>query len=206
MMKYEKSAPDKALRQGELLSNVVEVIVNVNTIYSEELSLEQRTHPFAYVVSQDCDLDWDFHARKSQTQNHRIIPNVLLCEAMLATDLARQLINVEGSKDSNKSRIWARVKINKDERFHFFQRVTETDDLTSNGVPELGIDFKRHFTIPTEELYTRIQYGQTMRRCRLLSPYMEHLSDRFAYFLSRIALPEDHESESEIIKRDQDNT
>lgn len=63
------------------------------------------------------------------------------------------------------------------------------------GLPELGIDFKKIFTIPTDEIYQRIALGQVKRRAVLVSPYLEHLSSRFAYFLSRIALPQEHLSE-----------
>ena len=39
------------------------------------------------------------------------------------------------------------------------------------GIPELGVDFKRYFTIPTDEIYKRIEKGEVRRRCVLMSPY-----------------------------------
>jgi hypothetical protein len=59
----------------------------------------------------------------------------------------------------------------------------------------MGIDFKRYFTIPADETYRRVELGEAQRRCVLQSPYLEHLSSRFAYYLSRVALPLDHVSE-----------
>jgi hypothetical protein len=59
----------------------------------------------------------------------------------------------------------------------------------------MAIDFKRYFTLPTDELYLRVERQETRRRCGLKSPYLEHLSARFSCFLSRVALPEDHFSE-----------
>jgi len=56
--------------------------------------------------------------------------------------------------------------------------------------PELGIDFKRYFTLPTAEVYYQIQ-RQAARRCCLRSPYLEHLSTRFHAYQQRLALPED---------------
>jgi hypothetical protein len=41
----------------------------------------------------------------------------------------------------------------------------------------------------------RLKLGPTRRRSVLNTPYLEHLSSRFAYFLSRIALPRDHVSD-----------
>ena len=93
------------------------------------------------------------------------------------------------------SKAWARIQANKDERYHFLQKAEAIDDVRGEGLPELGIDFKRYFTIPTEEVYWRVHQKEAQRRCVLQSPYLEHLSSRFAYFLSRVALLEDHFSE-----------
>lgn len=157
------------------------------------------------MLSQDCDLDWDFTARLSQRKLQRLIPNVLLCEVKPAEVRAQEIVDSEGSKDSNKSRIWTRIKQNKDERYQFFETIEKCHDLHQDdeAIGELVIDFKRYFTIPTDELYVRIKHGETKRRCRLIHPYLEHLSSRFAYFQSRVALPEDHQSEPGLVKRQQ---
>jgi hypothetical protein len=39
------------------------------------------------------------------------------------------------------------------------------------------------------------QIKEAKRRYALVSPYFEHLSSRFAYDLSRVALPGEHASE-----------
>lgn len=82
-----------------------------------------------------------------------------------------------------------------------FQLCLPMQTSRGEGAPELVIDFKRYFTLPTGELYRWIALGETRRRCRLRSPYMEHLSSRFAYFLSRVALPEDYRSEPGVVRR-----
>jgi hypothetical protein len=91
-------------------------------------------------------------------------------------------------------RIWHQIEINKNDRYHFFQRIPTEEDSLGEGLPELAIDFKRYFTIPTDELYWQINAGDAQRRTCLESPYMEHLSQRFTSFLSRVALPQDYES------------
>ncbi len=204
-MKYIKSDPHSALRQAELLSNVIETVVDVNTMTSASPGIRFKIHPFAFVISQDCDLDWDFAARNSNSKIDRLIPNILFCELRSAEELAQEIVDKEGSKNSNKSRQWARLKINKDERYHFFESVEQEQDLLGQGVGELVSDFKRYFTVPTRDVYARILNGETLRRCHLLSPYLEHLSSRFAYFQSRVALPEDHISEPGMVKRRTDN-
>ncbi len=202
-MKYVKSDPISGLRQGELLSNVIETLCDIRSLTNDVPEFLERTHPFAFVLSQDCDLDWDFTARLIQQKLQRLIPNVLLCEVKRAKVQAQTIVDSEGSRDSNRSRIWTRIRQNKDERYQFFESIEKCHDLQEDDekIGELVIDFKRYFTVPTDELYVRIKYGETKRRCRLVHPYLEHLSSRFAFFQSRVALPEDHESEPGVVKR-----
>jgi hypothetical protein len=89
---------------------------------------------------------------------------------------------------------WARVRQNKDERYQFLQKVLPQEDADGEGIPELGIDFKRYFTVPTDEVYYRLESG-ARRRCQMRSPYLEHLSTRFGYYQFRVALPAEHQSE-----------
>jgi hypothetical protein len=138
------------------------------------------------VLSQDCDLDFDFKARNGQEKEDKRLPNILFCEVITAAEL-------KGAQAMNSS-IWSSVKRNKDERYQFLQKVETADDAADQGVPELGIDFKKYFTIPTEEVYVQLQ-KTARRRCRLLSPFLEHLSTRFAHYLCRVALPTPHLSE-----------
>jgi len=145
-------------------------------------------HPLAVILTQDCDLEQDFKARQGHVAADKQIPSLLFCEVATAEDLYGFV------KQTNK-KLWDRIRINKDERYHFLQKVEPGDDALGQGLPEMGIDFKRYFTIPTDELYRRVELSEAQRRCILQSPYLEHLSSRFAYYLSRVALPLDHVSE-----------
>jgi hypothetical protein len=73
--------------------------------------------------------------------------------------------------------------------------IARDEDVMGEGLPELGIDFKRYFTISAAEVYIRLDSNEIQRRCRLVSPYLEHFSTRFAYYQFRVALPADHYSE-----------
>ncbi len=137
-------------------------------------------------MSQDCDLDWDFRGRQEGGSPTKQMPNILFCE-MIEADILRQASGMN-------SRIWERIKINKDERYQFFQRVLPAEDAVGVGLPELGTDFKRYFTLPTDEVYQQLR-SEGQRRCQLVSPYREHLSNRFYSFQARIALPTEHLSE-----------
>lgn len=193
---YRPSLPDSSpLRQGEILSGIIQVKLNLKTYGTEDVEIDLLVHPYAIIVSQDCDLDWDFRARHGESQEHKRIPSILFCEISTARNLSSVILNIENVKDIKKSRIWSRVKENKDERYHFLQQVKQEEDCLSEGLPELGVDFKRYFTIPADEVYLRIEKSESKRRCCLTSPYTEHFSSRFFYFQSRVALPEDHFSE-----------
>jgi len=179
--------PGVSLRQGEILSNVVRIQLDLSSLGTKEHRVDEVKYDYAVVLTQDCDLEQDFKARQGRNQPDKLLPNVFFCQ--VAT--AQQLRGATGITAD----IWRRISRNKDERYHFLQRIAADSDALQQGLPELGIDFKRYFTIPTEEIYKRIELGEARRRCVLVSPYLEHLSSRFAYFLSRVTLPEDHFSE-----------
>jgi hypothetical protein len=135
------------------------------------------------IVTQDCDLEQDFRARNEQVRQDKLLPNVLLCIAQESST-----VQVAGSN------VWKRLRQNKDERYQFLERVPPELDALRQGIPELVVDFKQYFTLPTDELYERVM-SQAKRRCRLINEYLAHFASRFSYFQSRVALPEEHSSE-----------
>ncbi len=186
-----------SLRQGEILSDLVQIQINLESIKISENDTNYLAnpivHPYAIIVSQDCDLDRDFHFRfHSRGKKRHRLPSVLFCEVMDAEEL------VHGERNKNifqSSTVRRNFQNNDDYRFHFIQAIPKQFDAIGQGLPELGMEFKRYFSIPTGEVYRRIELAHTQRRCRLQSPYLEHFCDRFHYFNNRIALPEQYESE-----------
>ena len=136
------------------------------------------------VLSQDCDLAQD-HAARESGDIGGAIPSILFCEVETAEQL---LSNIQG-RDIKK-----RIQQNSDERYQFLQRIPVECDALRQGLPELGIDFRRYFTLPAEEVYFQIT-RDAKRRCHLVSPYLEHISARFTRYLGRVGLPLDHQSE-----------
>jgi len=154
---------------------------------------EPIIHPFAIVVTQDCDCEQDFKKRQvNDLVSDKIIPSILFCEVVAAEQLRNR--DKDNKVREINSTVWGQVRINKNERYHFLESVPAESDVLGEGLPELALDFKRYFTIPTEEVYYRLEIGEAKRRCHLISPYLEHLTSRFNYFQYRIALPEDHTS------------
>lgn len=150
-----------------------------------------KNHPYAIVLSQDCDLIQDRVERDKADSGEdvppeKLIPNVLFCEVVSAQSLRGTTSN---------PRLWDSIVKNDNKRYQFLQKVEPHEDAFKEGLPELGIDFKRYFSIPTGEVYRRLELGEAKRHCVLVSPYLEHFSTRFAFFLSRVGLDPDHTSE-----------
>lgn len=187
---YVRISSTDPLRQSEILTGVLQKRQSLESFGTEKPVLDEMRHPYAIVITQDCDLEQDFNARKpssaettiEKTVSDKLIPNVLLLEAISVTDLLAKV----GGKDIRK-----RVGNNKDERYQVLQKVEPADDTEGVGLPALGVDFKRFFTIPTDELYFQLD-SNAKRRTRLASPYLEHLAKRFADFQGRVALPAEH--------------
>lgn len=197
MSVFSISPLEGVFRQGEIISNVIQVHLRTDSLGADsvEVDLEEKVHPYALVLTQDCDLDWDFKARRApveSSQGHeerlrgenrrqaKLVPNILLCELTTADSLRPRLAGGD---------VLRRIRDNQDERYHFFPAATATDDCTGEGLPELIADFKRLFSIPTDELYLRLTLGMR-RRVLLQSPYLQDLSSRFGYYCLRVALPE----------------
>jgi hypothetical protein len=85
---------------------------------------------------------------------------------------------------------WQPVIQNNNERFHFLADVPAALDHLGQGLPSLIMDFRRYFTLPGPEIYRQCgTTGGARRRCRLETPYREHLQHRAAFYLQRVALP-----------------
>jgi hypothetical protein len=192
---YQPSIKNSSLRQGEILTNVIQynLIASEVSPETEELSFESIVHPYAIIVTQDCDLDWDYRARQSgNTQLFKLLNSVILCEITTAREV-RDIAD----KDTMNSKEWGLVKSHRHERFYFLETIPIEHELEQEGLPELTTDFKKVFGIDAATLYRQLELGITKRRTFLSSPYLEHFSRRYHSFHGRVALPSQYESERE---------
>jgi hypothetical protein len=182
---YEASARDGALRQGEILSGLIQRVVDIESLKEGTPRVDRIAHPLAIVVSQDCDLDWDFKARNNAADTTKLMPSVLFSQV---TDLETMKFRSE-----MKSDIFRRARKNLELRYHVLSAASPGVDSLGDGMPELGIDFKRYFTVPTDDVYRQFALGQEIgvqRRAVLRPPFREDLAQRFYFFQARVALPE----------------
>jgi hypothetical protein len=188
---YQSSLINSAIRQGEILTGVVQYnpVIDEISIESQELTFTPILHPYTIIITQDCDLDWDYKARKINSNPDKLLNSIILCEIGLAQTVR--------STDGANRKEWELVVSHRHERFYFFEKIPSACDLLQVGLPELTADFKKIYGIPAATLYRQIELGIVKRRTILTSPYLEHFSRRYHSFHERVALPSQYESERE---------
>lgn len=170
----------RELRQAELITGLVQY--DYDPTVEPDGQARKIVHAYAVVASQDCDLLR--HYDEGCPDDLTIINCVLLLEAEPA-DEARAKSRL-GTKE------WRSVRNNKNERYHVLAAIPPALDRENEGLPELVLDFRRFFAMTPREVYRQCaDPAGAKRRCRLEIPYREQLQNRVAFYLQRIALPED---------------
>lgn len=167
------------LRQGDVLEDYYYE-------YIDDKRITTVNFPYTVIVSQDCDLEQDFLARQEEpvSDHDAFIDTVLVCPAFEAeafrTGKHLSALNREMTpKGKEKSTTWNYIKSNRDPRYHFL------DADEGAKLPNLVIDFKRYYTVSRVSLYR--DYQQYFKASVKDLP-RTLLSQRFAYYLSRVAL------------------
>jgi hypothetical protein len=172
------------LRQGEIINNLLELkpqITEQKSIedFSKDAKFEPIEHPAVIVVSQDCDLEWDYKARLGEASESKILAHIFFCPLYSPDEVKIQ--------SGLTSQPWKRVGQNQDERYHHL------DEAPINGteerLPELIADFKATLSLPNEFVYWLVSTNQVVRKCALPSPYLEDFMNRLYHFLGRVATP-----------------
>jgi len=177
---------DPRFRQGDILRDVT--VVSWASINADEIELLERNYQYCVVLSQECDLEHDFNNRfddeKRSRAQDKFLTSLLLCPAYIAADVksgthleASQMRMQQIGRDDFK-----KIQQNNNYRYH---HLPENQELQ---LPNLVIDFKHYLTIPTEIAYKDAFRDKVI--ASLGDLFREHLSGRFAHYLSRIGLPE----------------
>lgn len=190
---YHAADQISPLRQGEILTGVIQYkpVASRLSSDSQDLSFDAIIHPYTIVVTQDCDLDWDYRARNDKdAQSSKLLNSIILCEIASARE-------IRDARDIMNSSEWKLVASHRHERFYFFEKIPSGQEIENEGLPELTADFKKVFGIDSATLYRQIEIGLVKRRAVLVSPYLEHFSRRYYSFHGRVALPSQYESDRE---------
>jgi hypothetical protein len=182
--------------QGAIYSDVLYVDrVERETDEGEERVLVQQIlFPWVVVLTQECDLQWDYEARwgdKRPGTFGQVLLSVLAAPMYHADHLHGgthlSALKVHAREDAPfvchhiPTDHWDKyVRKNRDPRYHYM------DLPESLRLPPVVIDFKHYFGISAEVL------AQSRDKClgRLGNLDRLHVSQRFASFLTRVGIPE----------------
>jgi hypothetical protein len=164
--------------QGDILRDFTYEQAYNKNIFSFKL-------PYLIVLTQDCDLQQDYNNHNDNSNNiqDKFLQSVLVCPAYHAEKLrdGTHLKELNLNMESFNSERWSIVKKNQNPRYHFL-----VGQDNPYQVPNLVIDFKHYYTIQRNIIYNELgnHYLATLNVL-----FRESLSQRFAYYLSRIGLP-----------------
>lgn len=175
--------------QGDVFSDIRYSSFNFKENETDE---KEIIFPFVLILTQDCDLaqDYDDRAMPQEFQNQSI-DSILVAPLFLSEQLREgtHLVPLGYKTERLNSNQWRMVKENRDCRYHFLPQ-----DLDMQ-ISETVIDFKHVFTLPRMELYKmKNNYIATVAPL-----FREHLSQRYANYVSRIGLPDIKPLSSEVI-------
>ncbi len=179
--------------QGDILRdlNVMEGAA-VTSDAAQEIAIVTRSLPYAVVLSQECDLHQDQQNRTNQRQitQDKYLHSVLLGPAYPAETfkIGQHLKLLDVVCQTWGGDKWKSLQQNNVDRFHFLPAAGPLQ------VPDMVIDFKHFLTAPR---VTLVSLKPDTYVASLGQLFRENLSQRFANFLSRIALP-DPRDEAEL--------
>lgn len=161
------------------------IVENVK-ILEGELELQTIKFPYLICLNQDCDLNSDYRSKTMQPvkkKNCRLTH--LLVAPLFLFDLFKDgkhwgEIFDQGESYLPKNTNGKKVMNNEDPRYHFL-RFDEGSKL-----PDMVIDFKHFFTVSTTLMYDNLSH----RIASIDELYREKICQRFAFFQSRIGLPD----------------
>ena len=176
------------LSQGDILRDV-SILWSANEDRTEEGvdEIHTRVIPYAVVLTQECDLEQDASNRiDTQRRNDdKFLHSILLVPAYLARSVREgtQLEQDLGFRMQKfNSSTWPSITKNLVYRYHWLP-----PELALQ-VPELVMDFKHYCTLPRAMVDSAFVSEHYLAS---ISPmFRENVSQRFAYYLSRIGLPE----------------
>lgn len=193
--RYDLPPSSFPIRQGEIIQNLQEVTPDASgsgaiTDATQEMPVYLVEHPFAMVVSQDCDLTQDYRTRvQSEPNSETLLTHVQFCELFPASEIRARNI---GSKE------WRQVRDNKWERYHHLNQASIGSSEEST-LPDLCADFKRTFSLDVAYAYWLVSSGSAVRKATLPEPYLRDFVHRLHGFLSRVPLPDDTDLELPVV-------
>lgn len=173
------------IQQGDIISNV-DYIESVD-ITDGKIKISTITFPLVVVLTQECDLTWDYESRLAEKGEDKYLFSVIVAplynyEHFIAGEHLSELgqrmatISRRETKTDNKN-----LRQNETPRYHYIEFPENIPIVNS------VVDFKHYFTVNVKTLQ---KYKCDNYICTIGDLFRERLSQRFANYLSRIGLPE----------------
>lgn len=149
-----------------------------------KIEIKQLNFPYVICLNQDCDLNSDFCDRKIGVSNknrdliHLIVAPVFNFDQFIIGQHWGNLFDT-GETINPKKTIGVKIMQNNDPRYHYLH-------FDEKNIPNMIIDFKHFFTVSRDYLYEKIDH----RLFSISELYREKITQRFAFFQSRIGLPD----------------
>jgi hypothetical protein len=147
------------------------------------LQISKIVFPLIIVLTQDCDLSSHSKKINCKEQNQCIMSILVapiynfehVCAGTHLSQLNISQFGIKKNETPGKNLIH-----NQNPRYHYLEFPNETQLVPS------VIDFKHYFSVNVDYL----SRNKSSLVCRISPLYRESISQRFAYYLSRIGLPE----------------
>ena len=174
------------IKQGDIISDVeyIEYIDVENGV----IRASKINFPLVIVLTQDCDLTWDYDSRTNGKGNQDkylfsvIVAPLYNYEHFIAgehlSELGQKMQTISPKPDRTDNK---NLRNNETPRYHYLE-FDETVPIV-NSV----IDFKHYFSVSVTRLQ---QHKKDHYICSVSELFRERISQRFANYLSRIGLPE----------------
>ena len=181
-----KQDSEKRLQQGDILSDV-EYIEYADENHGE-ITISKICFPTVIVLTQDCDLHWDYENRqkKEKANQDKYLFSVIVAplynyehfiRGEHLSELKQTMISINTNQEKTKV---SNLKNNEIPRYHYMEFEQQVPIVNS------VIDFKHYFSVSAEHLS---QHKNKHYLCTVSELFREQISQRFAYYLSRIGLP-----------------
>ena len=176
--------PIDRISQCDIFQNIT-IVENIKLV-GTEMEVKSITFPYVICLNQDCDLNSDKRDKeKNPVSNkncrllHLIVAPLFVFSSFIEGKHWGEIFDPSPAVNIKRTE-GSKIMNNEDPRYHFL-RFNEESKL-----PDMVIDFKHFFTISTEALYDNLSH----RVFSVEELYREKICQRFAFFQSRIGLPD----------------
>jgi hypothetical protein len=179
------------ISQGDILQNIE--YIEYTTVEENNFEISKIEFPYSIVISQDCDLLWNYDNKinlENKKNHDKLLISVRLAplynyDQFIRGDHLSFLDRKMRDFGTKENSIIKDIKNNTNPRYHFLEFPSDIDIVNSI------IDFKHYFSVNSNYIDS-IYNGSFL--CNIDNLFREQISQRFAYYLSRIGLPEINET------------